>query len=318
MLKKLKGRLFSSLMKEIRKQRLCNGRIHSELIKGKSKIGCLREAEFQVFSQWGEDGIIEWLVAKLDGIPEVFIEFGVEDYTEANTRFLLENRNWKGLILDGDIENIKAVKQEDIYWRHDLEAIGLFVTTENIEEVICSRLGKDAEVGILSIDIDGNDYWVWDTMKSIRPWIVICEYNSVFGDMKSISTPYNPAFSRNSYHYSNLAFGASIKALEVLGKEKGYKLLGTNSAGNNAFFAREDVARQIQVDRVVVYPSRFRESRNQKGQLTMLSGMERIKEIKDVRVVELQDGGGFEPKRLGELEDLYSDEWAKGNPVTRC
>ena len=115
LLKKLKGRLFSSLMKEIRKQRLYNGRIHSELIKGKNRLRCLREAEFQVFSQWGEDGIIEWLVAMLDEIPEVFIEFGVEDYTEANTRFLLENRNWKGLILDGDVENIKAVMREDIY-----------------------------------------------------------------------------------------------------------------------------------------------------------------------------------------------------------
>lgn len=317
LLKKLKGRLFSSLVNEARKQRLCTGRIHAELLKGKRKIECLREAEFQVFSQWGEDGIIEWLVGRLEGIPEVFIEFGVEDYTEANTRFLLENRNWKGLILDGDIGNIEAVQRDEIYWRHELEAASLFVTAENIEDEICSKLGKAADVGILSIDIDGNDYWIWDKIRSVRPWVVVCEYNSVFGDKKCISTPYSPEFSRSVYHYSNLAFGASIKALERLGAEKGYKLLGTNSAGNNAFFAREDVASQLQIDKIRIYPSRFRESRNHKGELNMKSGVERVKEIEGVDVVELLDGGGFETRKLGDLGDLYSDQWIKGRPITR-
>jgi len=317
LLNKLKSRLLSSLVNETRKQRLCTGRVHAELIRGKPRIESLREAEFQVFSQWGEDGIIEWLVSMLEGIPEVFIEFGVQDYTEANTRFLLENRNWKGLILDGDIRNIETVRRDQIYWRHELEAVSLFVTTDNIEEVISSKLGKEAEVGILSIDIDGNDYWVWEKISSIKPWVVICEYNSVFGDKKSISTPYSPRFSRSVYHYSNLAFGASIKALEKLGAEKGYKLLGTNSAGNNAFFARKDVASRMQIDRIKIYPSRFRESRNENGVLTMKSGVERIKEIQDVKVVELLDSGGFESKRLGDLKELYSDQWAKGKPIIR-
>ena len=89
-------------------------------------------AEFKVFSQWGDDGIIQFLVDYLDIRHKTFIEFGVQNYTEANTRFLLVNNNWAGLIMDGSEENINYIKKDDIYWQHELTAVPVFITTENI------------------------------------------------------------------------------------------------------------------------------------------------------------------------------------------
>ena len=95
----------------------------------------IHEAEFKVFSQWGEDGIIQWIISKIPSIPPSFIEFGVEDYQESNTRFLLLNNNWKGLIIDGSEENMAKVKSAPFYWRTDLNPIAAFITRDNINDI---------------------------------------------------------------------------------------------------------------------------------------------------------------------------------------
>ena len=121
----------------------------------------IQEAEFKVFSQFGDDGIIQYLVNRVE-IPagrRRFIEFGVENYRESNTRFLLLNNNWSGLILDGSAENINSIKNDQIYWKHELTAVHSFIDRDNINELIAAN-GFAGEVGILSIDIDGNDYWI--------------------------------------------------------------------------------------------------------------------------------------------------------------
>ena len=119
----------------------------------------IHDAEFKVFSQWGEDGIIQWIISKLPSPKPVFIEFGVEDYLESNTRFLLLNNNWKGMILDGSKVKMEYVRSKNFYWRHDLQAISVFVDKNNIDRIFEAN-GFVGEIGILSIDIDGNDYWV--------------------------------------------------------------------------------------------------------------------------------------------------------------
>lgn len=247
------------------------------------------EIEFKVFSQFGDDGIIQYLIHALDLQTKIFIEFGVGDYTEANTRFLLINNNWKGLIIDSNKGYIDKIKNEEIYWRHDLAAVCSFVTCENINHIFESN-GFTGEVGILSIDIDGNDYWVWKEIKTVNPVIVIVEYNSVFGPDFALSIPYSSKFHRTKAHFSNLYWGGSLKALTHLGREKGYYFIGSNSNGNNAYFVRKDkigkMKRQTVKSGYVV--SKFRESRDRKGRLSYISGKERLKVIQNMPIVDIE------------------------------
>jgi len=272
--------------------KLMLGRLLTAGITGIDAPKSLHELEFKVFSQCGDDGIIQWLVNKVDFPSKTFIEFGVEDYTEANTRFLLMNNNWSGLIIDGSATNIEQVKSRDYYWRHQLTAISAFVDRDNINGLI-SNAGLTGEVGILHIDIDGNDYWIWESISVVHPVLAIVEYNSVFGAERSISVPYDAGFVRNEKHYSNLYFGASLKAFTWLAKKKGYTLLGSNSAGNNAYFLRDDHMREgipsvTPKDGYVC--SRFRESRNPDGALTFLSGGDRLRLIAGLPVCNVETG----------------------------
>ena len=157
----------------------------------------LSDYEFQVFSQWGEDGIIQFLVRKLNICSKIFVEFGVETYHEANTRFLMMKDNWSGLVIDGSKSNINMIKNQSISWRYSLTAVESFITAENINSIITNN-GINGEIGILSVDIDGNDYWVTKAIDCIQPILLINEYNSVFGSDRAISVPYDPSFVRSS------------------------------------------------------------------------------------------------------------------------
>jgi hypothetical protein len=247
----------------------------------------LRDSEFSVFSQWGEDGILQYLLSRVPMAEETFVEFGVENYTEANTRFLLVHRNWSGLILDGSEAHIDAIKRQDIHWQHDLTAIHAFITRDNINELIARRFRGD--LGILSIDVDGNDYWIWEAIDVVSPRIVVCEYNSVFGAQRAITVPYDPKFFRTAAHHSSLYFGASLPALCRLAERKGYVFVGCTRAGNDAFFVRQDVAGKVPVVSVEegYVLSKYRESRDEKRRLTYLSSEERRKAIAHLEVFDL-------------------------------
>jgi hypothetical protein len=248
----------------------------------------LREAEFQVYSQWGEDGIIQSLIKRVPIQNKIFIEFGVGDYTESNTRFLLQNNNWAGLIIDGSPDYTARIKQDPIFWRFNLKVECAFIDKVNINEII-SQAGISGDVGLLSIDIDGNDYWVWQAIDCISPRIVICEYNGIFGPLARVTIPYDKSFVRTKAHYSNLYYGASLQALHLLARRKGYSLIGSNSAGNNAFFVRDDLVNQLQthVPEEVYVQAQFRESRNVHGDLSFLSFEDGLDEIEDMLVYDV-------------------------------
>jgi hypothetical protein len=120
----------------------------------------VRQAEFRVFSQWGEDGIIQYLVARVPIQRRVFVEFGVENYAESNTRFLLLKDQWSGLVIDGSPEHIDYIRRDPIYWATSLKAECAFVTKDNINALLTGN-GIAGDIGLLSVDIDGNDYWIW-------------------------------------------------------------------------------------------------------------------------------------------------------------
>ena len=249
-----------------------------------------RKIGYKVFSQWDEDGIIQYLISKIPIPNKTFIEFGVENYEESNTRFLLLNDHWRGLVLDGCAADIHYITTDPIHWEYDLQARSAWITRENIDSLL-QNAGFGSDVGLLSIDIDGNDYWIWDAITSVRPRIVIVEYSSIFG-LVPISIRYQADFNRTTAHYSNLYYGCSLAALYHLARQKGYLLLGSNVWGHNAFFVREDVAgdfRGLRPEDVYV-ESKFRESRDRSGKLTYARGEERIRLIEDMPVVNVVTG----------------------------
>lgn len=233
----------------------------------------LADYEFRVFSQWGEDGIIQFLIRNLKIPDKSFVEFGVENYREANTRFLLMHDNWRGLIIDGSQGNIDSVRAEDLYWRFQLTAVCSFITPSNINSLIESN-GFVGELGLLSVDIDGMDYWVWNNITVVSPAIVIVEYNALFGPDRAVTVPLHEQFTRSAAHYSMLYFGASLAAMVKLGHARGYACVGCNTAGNNAFFVRRDLMpphwKSLSAREAFV-PSKFRESRDETGKLTYAS-----------------------------------------------
>jgi hypothetical protein len=289
------------------------GRMASWQARSIMRIGSLNDIEFKVFSQFGEDGIIDWIVEKAQ-IPShlhTFVEFGVESYSESNTRFLLQNRNWSGCVLDGDPSNIELLRKRDakLFWHHNLVALSAFISRENINDLLTSA-GICGEIGLLSIDIDGNDYWVWEAITAVRPIICACEYNAVFGDVWPLAIPYKEDFVRNRREYHNLYFGASIIALQCLAKSKGYQFLGTTSEGVNAFFIREDYAHHFDglIATPVSHPSSIRESKDQSGKLSYATGIDKLRLIQDLPVINTQNG---KEQALTELNPIYSDEWLK-------
>lgn len=291
---KIKGMLsgyFNRVVAENRKEsettRMLLARQISRSFDYKGAYTSINDFGFKVFSQWSDDGIIQFIINRLkDMIPETFVELGVENYQESNTRFLLQNDNWKGLIVDGLKENIEFVKKTDNYWRHSLTAKDVFITKANVNAIIKDVFTGD--IGLLSIDIDGNDYWIWQEINVINPAIVIVEYNSIFG-MNPWTIPYAEDFQRTKCHYSNLYYGMSLSAANVLSKKLRYKLIGCNSNGNNAYFVAEKYAHLFNDSKPeeLFVMSRFRESRTEQGELSLLEGHHRLDLLKSLNIFDV-------------------------------
>ena len=210
-------------------------------LNNKENFDEINDYEFQIFSQFGDDGIIQYLTNNIKDIEKKFVEFGVENYEEANTRLLLEKDNWSGLIIDSSKKNISHIKKQDFFWKNNLSVICNFVTKKNINQILKEN-NFVSDIGILSIDIDGNDYWIWKEIQVVNPAIVIIEYNARFGKELSVTIPYDETFVRNSLN--NLYYGASLSALNKLAEEKNYSLVCTNKNGNNAYFLKKNLIPQ--------------------------------------------------------------------------
>jgi hypothetical protein len=260
-------------------------------VRASKLFSSLHEAEFKVFSQFGDDGIIQYLIHRLTPLPDSFVEFGVENYRESNTRFSLLNNNWRGLVLDGNQRCIDYIQADEICWRHTLTARSAWITRDNINDLL-KEAEFAGEVGLLSIDIDGNDYWVWEKIDIIDPVIVIVEYNSIFGPELAVTMPYDRKFARHQAHYSGQFWGASLPALTQLANRKGYSLVGCNSAGNNAYFVHKNKIDNLPVltAKEAFVDARFRNSRNRSGALTYLSGKHRFDQIAHLEVYDVERG----------------------------
>ena len=264
----------------------------------------LHEAELKVFSQNGEDGIIDYLVHQL-GIPSPnFVEIGIGDYRESNTRFLYNRVHSKGLIIDRLDQLYTKVKPYVNLWKGDLRIHQRIINTENINEILVKYC--DYEIDIFSIDIDGIDYWIIAKLKPNISKIFIAEYNPVFGSDLEITVPNINDFDRTNYHFSNLCYGFSLKALIKLMEVKNYYFLGTNLQKNNAFFIsnylkKENFFPNINLKKLSYYSdSNIRDSRDRNYDLNYLQGDKKLKEIEECKVINLAD----DKNKLIKIKDL--------------
>jgi hypothetical protein len=291
------------LLKEIEQNRMLAAQPLIQKLREKGLLEDLGNAEFKVFSQWGEDGIIQYLISRIVVENKTFVEFGVQDYGESNTRFLLVNNNWTGLVIDSNSASIKHIRSQEYYWKYDLTAVCEFVTVNNINDLI-KNAGITGSIGILSIDIDGNDYWIWNAISVVSPQIVIVEYNSSFGNRHAVTIPYRPDFSREKAHFSQLYWGASLPAFCNLANQKGYIYVGSNSAGSNAFFVRKDSADSVkECDfHKDFIQSKFRDSLDEKGNLSFVPSRNKLEVIKEMSLYDIDS------KQTLPIKDIYAPD----------
>lgn len=191
---------------------------------------------FKAYSQNDEDGIIQEIFHRIGIQHHTFIEFGVGNGLENNTVYLLY-RGWSGLWIEASQAHCEAIANTiQPVVPSALKLINRSITAENINHLFLEN-GFKGEIDLLCIDIDGNDYHVWNAIEAVSPRVVVIEYNAKFRPPIQWTIAYNPAHEWRGNDY----FGASLKSLEILGAKKGYKLVGCNLAGINAFFVREDL-----------------------------------------------------------------------------
>jgi len=255
----------------------------------------LHDAEVKVFSQWGEDGVLEYLFTKLEISKPKIVEFGVGIFDECNSRFAAEFRNASVYMVDLNKDLISNVENKEIYWRNSLFPIidritpdsGLFhlKTAESIMEGI----------DVLSLDIDGNDYWVLKALDLEAVSIVVCEYNPIYGGEIACTIERDDEFDRAQAHYSWLHYGMSLRAAISLMESKEFIFIGSNRVGNNAFFLKKELVNLINIklpdmSNLKEFTDwRIRESRDISGSLNYLGLQDSRKEIANCLVYDIEN-----------------------------
>ena len=196
--------------------------------------------EYSWLSQNGEDGVIRYLFDCIGYESRWFVEFGF-GAVQCNALRLMMHENFSGLLMDGSSENVDFFNYTARKLGMDrVKAVQAFITRDNLENLITDN-GVPRDIDFLSLDVDGNDYWFWQQLECISPRLVCIEYNAGLGPDLSWTVPYDDAFERYAKHPSGFFHGASLAALESLGKRKGYYLIGCDLTGTNAYFLRDDI-----------------------------------------------------------------------------
>jgi len=194
-----------------------------------------------MFSQTGADGIIAEIFRRISRTNSIFVEFGVGNGLENNTTALLL-QGWSGIWIESSKRNSKEIQKnlKPLIDDQKLSVVEHFITRDNIVDILeVCNLPNDPD--LISIDIDGNDYWVCEALLTrYRPRVVVIEYNALLGPSAPWVMEYDPASARKSV-VATSDFGGSLKAMELLGRRNGYSLVGCDYMGVNAFFVRDDL-----------------------------------------------------------------------------
>jgi hypothetical protein len=191
--------------------------------------------ESRLFSQNGEAGILKEIFFRLGHGNRYFVEFGVGDGSECNSALLAQRYGWNGVYIEG-AETLYESLRKRYEQREGIRCIRAMITAENICELFASA-SVPQEFDLLSIDVDGNDFWLWRELRNYRPRVVVVEYNAAYRPPVRWIMQYNP-----THHWDGTThFGASLTSFADLAREHGYALLGTDKNGVNAFFLRRDL-----------------------------------------------------------------------------
>ena len=244
----------------------------------------LRSREFKIYAQNGEDGVLLYIFSKIGVKNRIAVDIGCGGLS-CNTANLVINMRWTGLEIDRSAEQIqRTIESFADKMGPDLRNVTFkqsLVTKGNVNQVI-DESGIAGEIDLLSIDTDGNDYWIWEAIDVVNPRVVLIEYNASFGAERSLTVEYDPNFEVGQNDRSRWYCGASLTALTRLGKQKGYSLIGCESNGVNAFFVRDDLipGKFREVTPVEAFYSHFQRSRR-------MSDDEQFNVIKDLDFVEI-------------------------------
>jgi hypothetical protein len=255
----------------------------------------LWDAEVKIYSQWGEDGILDFLVSSLGISKPRVLEVGVGNFLECNSRFLAEYLNASVVAIDSRTDLIASINGMDLKWKTHIKGVETWVTPDNINNLVSQSNEFLGRIDIFSLDVDGNDYWIIEQadLRGIR--IVVVEYNPLFGSSLAVTVPRDDTFDRTIKHESWLYWGASLLAFAGILKNKGFDFIGTNRVGNNAFFVSSNDIDQIAFRPdprdLKFYDWRVRESRDPASELNFLSGNERKSIIGRLPLVDLSTGG---------------------------
>ena len=195
---------------------------------------------FHIRSQYEEDGITLALINVTGTTNRRFLELG-SGLNGGNTGFLAETCGWTGLMVDGNADLATRLRRR--FARYGVDAKELWITRDNVNQLARDHR-LDGEIDLLSLDLDGNDYWVWRALDACSPRMVLLRFNAAFGADRAVTVPYispvkNDRATMVHYH------GASLAAVEHLGQEKGYRLVMVEPRGVYAYLLRNDVAPEI-------------------------------------------------------------------------
>ena len=222
-------------------------------------VPTLTETGFRIFSQFEEDGMLLFIFSVIGMNKKTFIEIGSDDGVNSNSANLYFNFDWHGLFIDANTvsidRGIKFYNKHPHAWTYKPTFLCSKVTKENINALI-KQGGLEGEIGLLSIDIDGNDYHIWDAIEQVSPQVVIIETQIAYG-MNNIVVPYDPNYVHPGVHPDYC--GASPVAMQKLGSKKGYRLVGANALGFNLIFVKNGIADElipeVSIESILTHPS---------------------------------------------------------------
>lgn len=227
---------------------------YRELVYQHLPLPSLADVQFRSYSQNGEDGILLYIFSLIGTTNKKVVEICAGNAIECNSANLILNHRYVGLLFDGDTQNIDVGKvfyarHKDTSWFLKPKLVQAWITAENINALIKGN-GFSGEIDLLSIDMDGVDYWIWKAIDCIRPRVVVAEFNWIWGAERAVTIPYSSDFSNTdpggaSGGNGNRYFGASLPAFVKLPREKGYRLIGCEAWGFNAFFVLNDVGQDV-------------------------------------------------------------------------
>jgi len=221
------------------------GFLYRQLYAQKSPPLSFSEVGFRVQSQQEEDGILLFIFSLIGTTNKRCVEICAGDGIECNTANLIINHGWIGLLCDGNGTNIERARR--FYTTHpDTRTwppaiVKEWLTRSNVNSVIMDH-GFQGDIDLLSVDVDGIDYWLWKEISCISPRVVVLEFNHLWGPDIAVTVPYSDDFVAEFTRYGSDYAGASLNAFVKLSSEKGYRLVGTNAIGTNAFFVRNDLS----------------------------------------------------------------------------